>query len=136
MDMAGVRIAAAIALPLIRLAARGVEDAPRPDHVFDARVLREAQRLGDPAGVAAVRGIVGDIERAHDAARIGVVIGLARAMARIADGAVVALVAMRRERVDLVVERAQAFRHAPAAVRSPPHHALPFQTAEDAREHA
>src|SRR5260221_8230590 len=60
-----------------------------------------------------------DVERADDAVGILVMIRMVRLVAIVSDGAVIALVTMRRERIDLVVERAQALGDVARAVAPP-----------------
>ena len=109
MDVMVVRVLPIILAPHTRRVGLFLagHDLPVRNCIFNAGVLIDAQHFGDLVAVATVFRIVGDIQRLHDAVTIGVVIRLAGTMSFVTQHSIVALEAVRPERIDLMPKRHQ-----------------------------
>ena len=113
-----VRVRPCVFTPLPRRLLAAEYPAVR-DHVFDARILRQPQHLGERAGIDPVRGIVRDVHRGDDVVGIGVVIGFPGAVSSISDRAVGCFASRRRHRIDLGSQGQKALSHSPRHDNAP-----------------
>jgi hypothetical protein len=91
------------------------------DHVLDAPITCEPQIFRKLVSVHAMRRIMGDVERAHHALGIRIVIRSSGLVRLIADRAVIRAVAIRIFRIDLIDQRDEAFGEPPCTVACPNH---------------
>jgi hypothetical protein len=116
-DVTGMRIGATVGTPtprrLARAKSRAAENFPIGYNVFDPRVARDQQHLGNAAGVDAVCRVVGDVHRRDHAVRVRIVVGPSSLVGSIANRAVARLVTVRRHLVDLAAQGFETLCHSP-----------------------
>src|SRR5262249_35004126 len=100
------------------------------DQVENARVTRCHQRLRELARIDAVRWIMRDVHRTHDAVRVWVMFRFRGLMALVADRAVALFVALRAHPIALLAQRQQASCSPPAHGRFPSPESRPARIAE------